>query len=453
MKSTGGEDTIAAVATAPGRAGVGIVRVSGPATREIAHGVVGKKLTPRRVEFARFLDAEGDVLDEGIALWFEGPHSFTGEDVLELQGHGGPMVLDVVLSRVLELGARRAGPGEFSERAFVNGRIDLVQAEAILDLVNSATRRAALGAVRALTGAFSEQVHALDRDVLALRVFCEAAIDFADEDIDFLTASDVGERLAAIREVLGSLRAATAQGALLNDGANIVFVGEPNVGKSSIFNRLSGEDRAIVTAIPGTTRDTLTADFELDGLPVRVVDTAGLRDTADPVEAKGVDRARQAMATADIVVEVLDDRPGAMLADAGRARRFPESTSGGPSRGHLVLRNKVDLSGATPGRVEPGVVRVSALTGAGFDALVDELKRLAGYQSTEGAFTARRRHLDALEAAAKALEAGAACLEHGEGELLAEELRVAHEHLGTIVGETTTDDLLGEIFASFCIGK
>ena len=432
---------MAAVATAPGRGGVGIVRVSGPAVCEISRSMVGKTLTPRRAEFAHFRDGNGETLDQGIAILFENPHSFTGEDVLELQGHGGPMVLDLVLSRVLELGARRAEPGEFSERAFVNGRIDLVQAEAILDLVNSATRRAALGAARSLSGAFSERVHAIDRDVLGLRVYCEAAIDFADEDIDFLTGSEVGERLAAIQRALAQLSAEAVQGALLNDGANIVFVGEPNVGKSSIFNRLSGEDRAIVTAIPGTTRDTLTADFELDGLPVRVVDTAGLRDTADPVEAEGVDRAKQAMAAADIVVEVQDDRcPHKLSAES-------------PHSGHLVLRNKTDLSGGAPGRIEPGVVRVSALSGEGFDDLVDELKRLAGYQSPEGAFTARRRHLEALGAASAALEAGTTRLEEGEGELLAEELRAAHEHLGTIVGETTTDDLLGEIFASFCIGK
>ena len=440
MTRSASADTIAAVATAPGRGGVGIVRVSGPASADIAQGVVGKKLTPRRAEFADFRDAAGETLDQGIALYFEGPHSFTGEDVLELQGHGGPVVLDLVLSRVLELGARRANPGEFSERAFVNGRIDLVQAEAILDLVNSATRQAALGAVRSLSGAFSEHVHALDRQVLALRVYCEAAIDFADEEIDFLAESDIGDRLEEIRDGLTALRSEAAQGALLNDGASIVFAGAPNVGKSSIFNRLSGDDRAIVTAVPGTTRDTLTADFDLDGLPVRVIDTAGLRDTDDPVEAEGVDRTRRAMAEADIVVEVVEDL---CTGTAPAARRGPT----------LLIRNKTDLSGREPGRVEAGVVRVCALTGDGFDDLVAELKRLAGYRSGEGAFTARRRHLDALDAACAALGAAASRLDEGEGELLAEELRTAHEHLGTIVGETSTDDLLGEIFASFCIGK
>lgn len=433
-------DTIAAVATAPGRGGVGIVRVSGDASADIAHGVVGRKLTPRQAEFADFRDAAGETLDQGIALYFEGPHSFTGEDVLELQGHGGPVVLDLVLSRVLELGARRASPGEFSERAFVNGRIDLVQAEAILDLVNSATRQAALGAVRSLSGAFSEHVHALDRQVLALRVYCEAAIDFADEEIDFLGESDIGDRLEEIRDGLKALRSEAAQGTLLNDGASIVFAGAPNVGKSSIFNRLSGDDRAIVTAIPGTTRDTLTADFDLDGLPVRVIDTAGLRDTDDPVEAEGVDRTRRAMAEADIVVEVVEDL-------------CPGTAPTGRQRPTLLVRNKTDLSGSEPGHVEAGVVRVCALTGDGFEDLVAELKRLAGYRSGEGAFTARRRHLDALDAAGAALNAAATRLDEGEGELLAEELRAAHEHLGTIVGETSTDDLLGEIFASFCIGK
>ena len=441
MTRTGSADTIAAVATARGRGGVGIVRVSGPASADIAQGVVGKRLTPRRAEFADFRDARDETLDQGIALYFEGPHSFTGEDVLELQGHGGPVVLDLVLARVLELGARRANPGEFSERAFVNGRIDLVQAEAILDLVNSATRQAALGAVRSLSGAFSEHVHVLDRQVLALRVYCEAAIDFADEEIDFLSESDIGDRLEAIREELTTLRANAAQGALLNDGASIVFVGAPNVGKSSIFNRLSGDERAIVTAIPGTTRDTLTADFDLDGLPVRVIDTAGLRDTDDPVEAEGVDRTRRAMAQADIVVEVVEDVC---------AEPAPPAERSDPT---LLVRNKADLSGRDPGRIEAGVVRVCALTGDGFEDLVAELKRLAGYRSGEGAFTARQRHLDALDAAGAALDVAADRLEEGEGELLAEELRTAHEHLGTIVGETSTDDLLGEIFASFCIGK
>ena len=382
-----------------------------------------------------------ETLDQGIALYFEGPHSFTGEDILELQGHGGPVVLDLVLSRVLELGARRANPGEFSERAFVNGRIDLVQAEAILDLVNSATRHAALGAVRSLSGAFSERVHTVDRQVLALRVYCEAAIDFADEEIDFLAESDIGDRLDAIREGLATLRSDAAQGALLNDGASVVFVGAPNVGKSSIFNRLSGEERAIVTAIPGTTRDTLTADFDLDGLPVRVIDTAGLRDTEDPVEAEGVDRTHRAMA----LKRTSSSRWWRTPARIRRRRRRSDRT--------LLIRNKTDLSGREPGRVEAGVVRVCALTGGGFDDLVAELKRLAGFRSGEGAFTARQRHLDALDAAGAALAAAASRLDEGEGELLAEELRTAHEQLGTIVGETSTDDLLGEIFASFCIGK
>ncbi|MYE84475.1 MAG: tRNA uridine-5-carboxymethylaminomethyl(34) synthesis GTPase MnmE [Gammaproteobacteria bacterium] len=440
MTRSGSGDTIAAVATAPGRGGVGIVRISGPASADIAQQVVGKKLTPRQAEFVDFRNAGDETLDRGLALYFEGPHSFTGEDILELQGHGGPGVLDLVLSRVLELGARRANPGEFSERAFVNGRIDLVQAEAILDLVNSATRQAALGAVRSLSGAFSEQVHALDRQVLALRVYCEAAIDFADEEIDFLAESDIGDRLEAIRDGLAALRSDAAQGALLNDGASVVFVGAPNVGKSSIFNRLSGDERAIVTAIPGTTRDTLTADFDLDGLPVRVIDTAGLRDTEDPVEAEGVDRTRRAMAQADIVVEVVED----LCADDAAPERT-DST--------LLVRNKTDLSGCEPGRVDAGIVRVCALTGDGFEDLVAELKRLAGFRSGEGAFTARQRHLDALDAAGKALDAAVSRLDEGEGELLAEELRTAHEHLGTIVGETSTDDLLGEIFASFCIGK
>ena len=443
-------DTIAAVATAPGRGGIGIVRVSGPLTPKIAQALTGRELTPRRAVFCGFRDSDGVALDQGIAIRFEGPHSFTGEDVLELQGHGGPMVLDMLLERVLSLGARRAGPGEFTQCAFVNGKIDLAQAEAVLDLVNSATRQAARGALRSLAGEFSKRVHAIAQQLLEMRVFCESAIDFPDEEIDFLSESDVGDRLDAVRKRLSALRADARQGALLQDGLNVVIAGAPNVGKSSLLNRLSGEDRAIVTNVPGTTRDTLNADFDLDGMPVRVVDTAGLRDTTDPVEAEGVNRARRAMATADVVLWVVDDRDASSGKKAGESARSctaPDATAS------IIASNKADLSGRPTGRLAPGVVRICALTGGGIDALAAEIQHAAGYRAGEGIFTARARHLDALAAADEALAAARERLADNQGELVAEDLREAHDHLGAIVGRVSADDLLGEIFASFCIGK
>ena len=436
-------DTIAAVATAPGRGGVGIVRVSGPLVPGIAHSLTGRKLAPRSAVYCDFRDSGGSALDRGIAIRFEQPHSLTGEDVLELQGHGGPVVLDMLLERVLSLGARRAEPGEFTQRGFVNGKMDLAQAEAVLDLVNSATRQAARGALRSLSGEFSKRVHGIARELLELRVFCEGAIDFPDEEIDFLSESDVGDRLHDVRARLSTLRADARQGALLQDGLNVVIAGAPNVGKSSLLNRLSGEDRAIVTNVPGTTRDTLDADFDLDGMPVRVVDTAGLRETGDAVEAEGVSRARRAMATADVILWVVDDR---------------EASSGGngackATTASIVARNKADLSGRPTGRLSPGVVRICALSGDGIDALATEIQRAAGYRAGEGLFTARARHLDALRDTDGALAAASERLGAGQGELVAEDLREAHEHLGRIVGRVSPDDLLGEIFASFCIGK
>lgn len=439
-------DTIAAVATAPGRGGVGIVRVSGPLAPKIAQAMTGRELPSRSAIYSGFRDLDGAVLDRGIAIRFEGPHSFTGEDVLELQGHGGPVVLDMLLERVLSLGARRAGPGEFTQRAFVNGKIDLAQAEAVLDLVNSATRQAARGALRSLAGEFSNHVHAIAQQVLELRVFCEGAIDFPEEEIDFLSESDVGARLDSALKRLSALRVQARQGALLQDGLNVVIAGAPNVGKSSLLNRLSGEDRAIVTNVPGTTRDTLNADFDLDGMPVRVVDTAGLRTTTDTVEAEGVSRAHRAVATADVVLWVVDDRDASRGSAGEKARTDAAATS-------IIARNKADLSGRPTGRLAPGVVRMCALSGEGVDALAAEIKHAAGYRAGEGVFTARARHLEALAAADDALAAASERLANNQGELVAEDLREAHDHLGAIVGRVSADDLLGEIFASFCIGK
>ncbi len=443
-------ETIAAVATAPGRGGVGIVRVSGPLTPKIAQALTGRKLKTRSAVYCGFRDLDGAALDRGIAIRFEGPYSFTGEDVLELQGHGGPVVLDMLLERVLSLGARRAGPGEFTQRAFVNGKIDLAQAEAVLDLVNSATRQAARGALRSLSGEFSKHVHAIARQLLELRVFCESAIDFPDEEIDFLSESDVGDRLEAAQRRLSTLRADARQGALLQDGLNVVIAGAPNVGKSSLLNRLSGEDRAIVTNVPGTTRDTLNADFDLDGMPVRVVDTAGLRETTDTVEAEGVNRAHRAMATADVVLWVVDDRDSSGGKVGERPRACTVSHAAAAS---IIASNKADLSGRPTGRLAPAVVRICALTGEGIDALATEIMDAAGYRAGEGVFTARARHLDALAAADAALADARERLAGNQGELVAEDLRDAHDHLGVIVGRVSADDLLGEIFASFCIGK
>ena len=441
-------DTIAAVATAPGRGGVGIVRVSGPRASKIALAMTGKRLAPRNAVYCGFRDLDGTALDRGIAIRFEEPQSLTGEDVLELQGHGGPVVLEMLLERVLSLGARRAHPGEFTQRAFVNGKMDLAQAEAVLDLVNSATRQAARGASRSLSGEFSKHVHGIAGELLKLRVFCEGAIDFPDEDIDFLSESDVGDRLDAVRKRLSSLRAVARQGRLLKDGLNVVIAGAPNVGKSSLLNRLSGEDRAIVTNVPGTTRDILDADFDLDGMPVRAVDTAGLRNATDAVEAEGVNRARRAMAKADLVLWVVDDR-GAANGNVDDCARADAETGSAA----IVARNKADLSGRPTGRLAPGVVRICALSGEGVDALATEIKHAAGYRAGEGGFTARARHLDALAAADVALATASERLLANQGELVAEDLRQAHDHLGAIVGRVSADDLLGEIFASFCIGK
>lgn len=431
-------DTIAAVATPPGRGGIGVVRVSGPSAKAIGAAVLDAPLPPRRALHRAFRGADGEPLDEGIAIFYAAPRSFTGEDVLELQGHGGPVVLELLLERVLALGARRARPGEFTERAFLNDKLDLAEAEAVADLIDSATRQSARAAGRSLRGEFSKRVRALDRGVLALRVFCEGAIDFSDEDIDFLSTSDVAERLAGLDGELAALLAETRRGAVLNDGARAVLVGEPNVGKSSLFNRLAGEDRAIVTPVPGTTRDALTVDLDLDGLLVRLVDTAGLRDAADAIEAEGVARTKRAMASADIILRVFDERHDANVS---------------PSPGEVLVYNKADLSGGEAGLLAPAVVRVSAVTGAGLGDLTAALKTAAGYNVGEGAFTARRRHVEALNDAGAALNRAACRLAETQGELLAEELRHAHRALGAIVGETTTDALLGEIFATFCIGK
>jgi len=446
------QETIAAVATAPGRGGVGIVRVSGPLSIRIAETLFGTLPKPRHAAFRRFQDAAGRVIDEGLALFFPAPHSFTGEDVLELQGHGGPVVMDLLLGRVLELGARPARPGEFSERAFLNDKLDLAQAEAVADLIASSTAEAARAAMQSLQGEFSQQVHDLVEGLIELRMYVEAAIDFPEEEIDFLSDGHVGTRLQTLTERLATLRAAAAQGRLLRDGMTVVIAGRPNAGKSSLLNRLAGREAAIVTEIPGTTRDVLREEIGIDGMPLHIIDTAGLRESDDPVEREGVRRAWREIETADRILLVVDDRFGITPEDRALRAKLPTAAA------LTVIHNKIDLTGAAPGvqDSEWGVeIRLSAKTRQGLDDLRDHLKACMGYRGAgQGGFMARRRHLDALARADVALERAWQQLHIAHaGELVAEELRQAQQALGEITGEFTNEDLLGRIFASFCIGK
>ena len=450
-------DTIVAVATPPGRGGIGIVRLSGPRARQIGERIAGRRLRPRRAHHAVFRDGAGAALDDGIALAFAGPASYTGEDVVELQGHGGPAVLERVLAACTELGARPARPGEFSERAYLNGRMDLAQAEAVADLIDAASSEAARAALRTLQGAFSASVRGLMDALTELRVWVEAAIDFPDEDVDFIADGDVKGRVAAIATELAAVRSEARRGVLLAEGMTLVLAGAPNAGKSSLLNALARRETAIVTEIPGTTRDVLRERIDLGGMPVHVVDTAGLRRTEDLVEAEGVRRARSEIERADALLYLVDAGAGAAPPPDREALR---AAVGVPLPRHvLVLRNKIDLlAGETPRLDRDEVLPVLSLSvreGAGLDLLVRELERLAGFDAGEGSsFTARARHLAALDAARRALDdAAATLLASGAGDLVAEDLRRAQEALGTIVGEITPDELLGEIFAGFCIGK
>ena len=437
-------DTIAAVATPPGQGGIGILRISGPAAFAIGETIAGPRPAPRQAALRRFAH-RGEALDEGLALFFPKPRSFTGEDVVELQGHGGPMVLQGVLNAALAEGARLARPGEFTERAFVNGRLDLAQAEAVADLIASASEAAARGALRSLAGTFSKAVKELDARILKLRVFLEASIDFPDEEIEFLergqVASQIEDLLTATRQLLEDGR----QGVLSSQGVKVALVGAPNAGKSSLLNCLSGEDSAIVTHIPGTTRDLLKLDLVLDGLPLRLVDTAGLRPTADPVEIEGVRRARAEAEQADLVILVRD-----MASE-------PQDAPPAAWERTLLVDNKIDLTGAQPGQDRtrsPPRVRISCLTGAGLPELREAIKERVGFFGGSCKFSARRRHLSALQAALDALQTGGQRLEQkAPGELIAEELRLAQLALGEITGELAPDELLGQIFSAFCIGK
>lgn len=451
-----GTDTIAAVATAPGKGGVGIVRVSGPKARAITEAIVGKALPPRLAHFGAFVDANGETLDEGIALFFAGPHSFTGEDVLELQGHGGPVILDCLLQRVTRLGARLARPGEFSERAFLNDKLDLAQAEAIADLIEASSTQAARNAVHSLQGVFSRKVHQLVEALIHLRIYVEAAIDFPEEEIDFLGDGKVAGDLQAIIATLTGVQREARQGAILREGMQVVIAGRPNAGKSSLLNALAGRETAIVTDIAGTTRDVLREHIHIDGMPLHIIDTAGLRDSPDAVEQIGIQRAWAEIHKADRILLVIDS--SAPQSDDPE-RLWPEFMTQLTENDHVtVVMNKIDLSGKTEGLHQLGnlpVVGISAKSERGIDALREHLKQCMGFSgSTEGGFTARRRHLDALERAHEHLQQGAYQLHGmGAGELLAEDLRQAQNALSEITGEFTPDDLLGRIFSSFCIGK
>ena len=450
-------ETIAAVATAQGRGGVGIVRVSGPLAATLAQAICQRQLKPRYAHYGPFFADAEQVLDEGLALYFPGPNSFTGEDVLELQGHGGPVVLDLLLRRCLQLGARLAHPGEFSERAFLNDKLDLAQAEAIADLIEASSEQAARNALRSLQGEFSRRVHGLTERLISLRIYVEAAIDFPEEEIDFLADGHVLNLLDGVRTDLAGVLREAGQGALLRDGMTVVIAGRPNAGKSSLLNALAGREAAIVTEIAGTTRDVLREHIHIDGMPLHVVDTAGLRATEDQVERIGVERALKAIGEADRILLVVDatapeaDDPFSL---------WPEFLDQRPDPAKVTLiRNKADLSGeATVLEVSDDghvTISLSAKSSDGLDLLREHLKACMGYEQTaESSFSARRRHLEALRQASTHLEHGHAQLTlAGAGELLAEDLRMAQQALGEITGAFSSDDLLGRIFSSFCIGK
>lgn len=443
------DDTIVARGTPPGRGGIGVVRISGTAVPEIASELLGKLPEARYATFAGFKDAQGETIDTGIALFFPAPNSFTGEDVLELQGHGSPVVMQMLVERICELGARAAEPGEFSQRAFLNDKLDLAQAEAIADLIDSASRTAARAANRSLQGRFSELVLDLNAEVTALRVYVEAAIDFPEEEIDFLSDSALQERLRDVRERFTAVEATVRQGRLLRDGITIVLAGRPNAGKSSLLNALAGYDAAIVTDIAGTTRDLVREQIELDGLPVHIIDTAGLRESGDAVEEEGMRRARNELANADHALLIIDSSDAGDKAEEDLAAELPGGLA------YTVVRNKADLSGEPVGRSNSDAIVISAATGAGIDELRAHLQQQVGYEpAAEGSVTARQRHLESLQRARGYFDAACRVLEDQQaGELMAEELLQVQNSLAEITGQFSSDDLLGEIFASFCIGK
>lgn len=440
-------DTIVAIATPPGRGALGIVRISGPEAIAIAAAIAGHA-EPRRAALRPFCDADGAVIDEGLLLVFPAPHSFTGEDVVELQGHGAPVVLAALAAAAIRHGARPARPGEFSERAFLSGRIDLAQAEAIADLIDASSVQAARAAQRSLQGVFSARVQALVEALTQARIFIEGALDFSDEDIDWLADARLAQRLDGLEADLASLLSEAAQGQRLREGLVVAITGRPNAGKSTLLNALAGVEAAIVTDVPGTTRDVLRENILLDGLPLTLVDTAGLRDTDDVVEREGIRRAWAALEKAELALYVADDRSGLSTDDATYLAQLPTALP------RLILLNKCDLSGHAAGALDAHTLRLSAQTGAGLDLLKARLLAAAGLQSTEGVFSARTRHLEALRAAQGFLrEARLHLHRNAPAELAAENLRLAQDALGSITGTVTADDLLGRVFAQFCIGK
>ncbi|MCL1051160.1 tRNA uridine-5-carboxymethylaminomethyl(34) synthesis GTPase MnmE [Shewanella abyssi] len=450
-------DTIVAQATAPGRGGVGIIRVSGDLASNVAMAVIGRIPKTRYADYCDFKSDKGEVIDQGIALYFKGPNSFTGEDVLELQGHGGQIVLDMLIKRVMETeGLRIAKPGEFSEQAFMNDKLDLTQAEAIADLIDATSEQAAKSALNSLQGEFSTQVHELVEQVTNLRLYVEAAIDFPDEEVDFLSDGKISGSLNRIITQLTTVKASAKQGSIIREGMKVVIAGRPNAGKSSLLNALAGKESAIVTEIAGTTRDVLREHIHLDGMPLHIIDTAGLRDTADTVEKIGIERAWDEITSADQVLFMVD---GTTTTAVDPHEIWPDFIDRLPKNlGITVVRNKADLTGEILDITEEAghpVHRISAKTGLGIAALQQHLKSLMGYQSNlEGGFIARRRHLEALDLASSHLDIGKEQLEvYQAGELLAEELRMAQLALSEITGKFTSDDLLGKIFSSFCIGK
>ena len=451
------KETIVAQATAPGRGGIGILRVSGPKAVEVAQAVLGKCPKPRMADYLPFKDADGTVLDQGIALYFKSPNSFTGEDVLELQGHGGQVVLDLLLKRILQLdGVRLARPGEFSEQAFLNDKLDLAQAEAIADLIDATSEQAARSALKSLQGEFSNKVNQLVDSVIYLRTYVEASIDFPDEEIDFLADGKIEAKLREIIDQLDLVSSEAKQGSILREGMKVVIAGRPNAGKSSLLNALAGREAAIVTDIAGTTRDVLREHIHIDGMPLHIIDTAGLREATDEVERIGISRAWTEIEQADRVILMLDSSdPDSQNIEKVRSEFLSKLPNNMPV---TIVRNKVDLSGEAVGiKEENGTTTVclSAQTHQGVDLLREHLKQAMGFQTgMEGGFLARRRHLDALEKAAEHLQIGLVQLtEFHAGELLAEELRLVQANLSEITGQFTSDDLLGNIFSSFCIGK
>lgn len=445
MKTSPTIETITALSTPPGRGGIAVIRISGPLTKSITKTLLGKIPTSRFATFSRFFNEDNQIIDEGIAIFFPGPNSFTGEDILELQGHGGPAVVDCLIRRIIHLGARLAKPGEFSERAFLNNKIDLAQAEAIADLIDACSEQAARASLRSLQGEFSKKIHELVENLTQLRIYVEAAIDFVGEEIDFLNPEQVLDKIDKNLIQLEKIQDQAFQGSLLQEGITAVIAGKPNVGKSSLLNCLSGKDIAIVTDIPGTTRDLLREYITLDGMPIHFIDTAGLRESHDLVELEGIRRAKEEIKRADLILSVIDARETEILNDVAT------------SAPTIVVRNKIDLTQEAPTLSEKNnqtIISLSAKDGSGIDLLKNQIKKIVGFHTTpEGTFSARRRHLDALDKAKNGLLNAKKQFHNKSFELLAEDLRQAQLALSEITGEFTSDDLLGRIFSSFCIGK